>query len=365
MAEAILMPRLFETMTKGEVSSWHKKVGDQVKRGDLIAEIDCETATMELESYQEGYVLYLGAKANEYVEVNDLLLIVGRPGEEIESLISKHSKKDGKGQRVKILSEEEYRAVKEESKLESSDRTSQKTIIIIEKANKFIINEDVEGVIGVNEESKEMADLLGNLKLEQGMMVGLFGQWGRGKTFFWKKVWEKLEKKETNPFYKVEFHAWKYQDTPASWAYLYERLSDEYIKSSTRFKLFRWFEKYYKIFRLNFNRKGTAPLLKFLLLILIGIASFLLMHSFAQSASKELENIVNYLGLPITLLFTLYQIIIYLRKEYSTKAKDLFLKYSQQHSFKEHLGLQAEIQKEILILLKSWITKRKIGKKES
>ena len=52
MAEAILMPRLSDTMTEGVVAAWHKKVGDTVKKGDLLAEIETDKATMELESYQ-------------------------------------------------------------------------------------------------------------------------------------------------------------------------------------------------------------------------------------------------------------------------------------------------------------------------
>ena len=61
MAEIIKMPRLSDTMTEGVIASWLKKVGDQVKKGEVIAEIETDKATMELESYRDGMLLHLGA----------------------------------------------------------------------------------------------------------------------------------------------------------------------------------------------------------------------------------------------------------------------------------------------------------------
>jgi pyruvate dehydrogenase E2 component (dihydrolipoamide acetyltransferase) len=60
MAEVILMPRLSDTMTEGVIASWHKKIGESVKKGDLLAEIETDKATMELESYQNGTLLHIG-----------------------------------------------------------------------------------------------------------------------------------------------------------------------------------------------------------------------------------------------------------------------------------------------------------------
>ena len=80
MAEVILMPRLSDTMTEGVIASWHKKVGDPVKKGDLLAEIETDKATMELESYQEGYILHLGGDKGAKLQVNDLLAIIGKQG---------------------------------------------------------------------------------------------------------------------------------------------------------------------------------------------------------------------------------------------------------------------------------------------
>jgi len=87
MAEVILMPRLSDTMTEGVIAAWHKKVGDPVKKGDLLAEVETDKATMDLESYKDGTLLYVGTDKGGKVQVNELLAIIGAPGEDISSLV--------------------------------------------------------------------------------------------------------------------------------------------------------------------------------------------------------------------------------------------------------------------------------------
>jgi pyruvate dehydrogenase E2 component (dihydrolipoyllysine-residue acetyltransferase) len=87
MAEVILMPRLSDTMTEGVIAAWHKKVGDNVKKGDLLAEVETDKATMDLESYKDGTLLFTGTDKGGKVQVNDLLAIIGKPGEDISSLV--------------------------------------------------------------------------------------------------------------------------------------------------------------------------------------------------------------------------------------------------------------------------------------
>ncbi len=91
MAEAILMPRLSDTMTEGVIAAWHKQVGDSVNKGDLLAEIETDKATMELESYQQGVLLHIGTVTGGKLQVNDLLAILGKAGEDVTSLIAAHS----------------------------------------------------------------------------------------------------------------------------------------------------------------------------------------------------------------------------------------------------------------------------------
>src|SRR6476661_1585616 len=88
MAEVILMPRLSDTMTEGVIAAWHKKVGDSVKKGDLLAEIETDKATMELESYKEGTLLHIGGEKGAKINVDNLLAIIGAPGEDISQYVS-------------------------------------------------------------------------------------------------------------------------------------------------------------------------------------------------------------------------------------------------------------------------------------
>ena len=89
MAEAILMPRLSDTMTEGVIAAWHKQVGDTVSKGDLLAEIETDKATLELESYQAGTLLHIGTGKGGKLQVNDLLAIIGTAGEDISALLAK------------------------------------------------------------------------------------------------------------------------------------------------------------------------------------------------------------------------------------------------------------------------------------
>ncbi|GAC1597304.1 MAG: pyruvate dehydrogenase complex dihydrolipoamide acetyltransferase [Chitinophagaceae bacterium] len=74
------MPRLSETLTEGVIADWHKNVGDTVKKGDLLADVETDKATMELESYKNGKLLYIGAQKGAKVPVNALLCIIGEEG---------------------------------------------------------------------------------------------------------------------------------------------------------------------------------------------------------------------------------------------------------------------------------------------
>jgi pyruvate dehydrogenase E2 component (dihydrolipoamide acetyltransferase) len=91
MAEVILMPRLSDTMTEGVIAAWHKKIGDNVKKGDLLAEVETDKATMELESYKDGTLLHIGIDKGGKLQVNDLLAIIGNAGEDISALVKEHS----------------------------------------------------------------------------------------------------------------------------------------------------------------------------------------------------------------------------------------------------------------------------------
>ena len=110
MAEIVRMPKLSDTMTEGVVAEWHKKVGDQVESGDLLAEIETDKATMEFEAFQEGTLLYIGVEKGQAAPVDSILAILGEKGEDIKEL----------------LKEEEAKSNVEEQKEEKSSKPSVK-----------------------------------------------------------------------------------------------------------------------------------------------------------------------------------------------------------------------------------------------
>jgi len=88
MAEIVRMPKMSDTMEEGVIAVWHKKVGDTVESGELMAEVETDKATMDYESYHDGTVLYLGAEEGSAVKVNGILAIVGEPNESYTDLLS-------------------------------------------------------------------------------------------------------------------------------------------------------------------------------------------------------------------------------------------------------------------------------------
>src|SRR5690349_24997332 len=97
MPEIVRMPKMSDTMAEGVIAKWHKKVGDQIKAGELMAEIETDKATMDYESFNEGTVLYLGAQEGQAVKVNDVLAVVGKKGEDYQALLQGAGQSAGAG----------------------------------------------------------------------------------------------------------------------------------------------------------------------------------------------------------------------------------------------------------------------------
>jgi pyruvate dehydrogenase E2 component (dihydrolipoamide acetyltransferase) len=131
MAEVILMPRLSDTMTEGVIAAWHKKIGDTVKKGDLLAEVETDKATMELESYKDGTLLHIGAEKGAKLQVNDLLAIIGTAGEDISSLIGKKPEAGGQSS--------EEKEQKKETQPQTSNLKLQTSDLDISKTNEVVL----------------------------------------------------------------------------------------------------------------------------------------------------------------------------------------------------------------------------------
>ncbi len=123
MATKINMPRLSDTMTEGTVAQWLKKVGDKIKEGDILAEIETDKATMEFESFNAGTLLYIGIKDGETAPVDSLLAIIGEAGEDISDLV----KDGGQGKMKESAPEEKTESSSDEKKVEESDSSEKQT----------------------------------------------------------------------------------------------------------------------------------------------------------------------------------------------------------------------------------------------
>lgn len=105
MATVITMPRLSDTMTEGVVATWLKKVGDTIKTGEILAEIETDKATMEFESFYDGVLLHIGIQEGESAPVDSLLAIVGKQGEDISALLAGGASKTEVASVVEVKSE--------------------------------------------------------------------------------------------------------------------------------------------------------------------------------------------------------------------------------------------------------------------
>ena len=112
MAEVINMPKMSDTMTEGVLAKWHKKVGDKIKSGDVLAEVETDKATMDMESYWDGTLLYIGVKEGQAVPIDALMAIVGKEGEDYKALLE--------AQTSGAKTEAKEEAPKEEAKTEAA-----------------------------------------------------------------------------------------------------------------------------------------------------------------------------------------------------------------------------------------------------
>ncbi len=123
MAEVVRMPKMSDTMTEGVLAKWHKKVGDEIKSGDLVAEIETDKATMDFESFQEGVLLYTGIKEGEAVPVDAIIAVLGAKGEDFQSLLDGENKAPAAEEKP---SEKKEEIISEPAKAEKSAEVATK-----------------------------------------------------------------------------------------------------------------------------------------------------------------------------------------------------------------------------------------------
>lgn len=173
MAELITMPRLSDTMTEGKVAKWHKNIGDKVKEGDVLAEIETDKAVQDFESEFDGVLLYIGVKEGNPAAVDSILAIIGKEGEDISQLInganisqsqdSENKNSSEKEEVTKITTQKEFQPRVHISPLAKKIATEKGIDITTIKGSGDhgrIVKRDVEGQ---QETPRQVTETIGNI----------------------------------------------------------------------------------------------------------------------------------------------------------------------------------------------------------
>ena len=143
MAEIIRMPKMSDTMEEGVIAEWLKKVGDEVKSGDVLAEVETDKATMELESYDDGILLHIGVKNGDSVPVNGVIAIIGDKGEDVDDIL-KNLNSTPNEEKVEDIPEEKKETKSEETVIEKTNDNDRKRIKVSPLAKKLASDKGVD-----------------------------------------------------------------------------------------------------------------------------------------------------------------------------------------------------------------------------
>lgn len=169
-AQVITMPKMSDTMTEGVIATWLKKVGDEIKAGDIIAEVETDKATMELESYDDGILLHIGVEAGEAVEIDGVIAVIGEKGADFETLIKAHSSKGSDSKEApKEEKKEEKAPEKKTEEKKSEDKKSEEPT----KSSTSDSNGSDDGRLKASPLAKKLASEKGvDIKLVKGSGEG-------------------------------------------------------------------------------------------------------------------------------------------------------------------------------------------------
>lgn len=156
MAEILSLPRMSDTMEEGVIANMLIKVGDVVKAGSVIAEVETDKATMDLESFQEGTVLHVAAKSGDSIPVNGLLAILGKPGESFEELLNGGTSAPAKEEKPKAKEETKVEVVVSTPTVANTNNTNSDRVKISPLAKKMAEDNGISlnGISGSGDEGR-------------------------------------------------------------------------------------------------------------------------------------------------------------------------------------------------------------------
>lgn len=234
-------------------------------------------------------------------------------------------------------------------KIEAKNKENKKSVLVI--PNKIQMKQ-ANSSFGVKKIAGVIASIISKIPNESGMMIGIFGKWGRGKTYFAKQIKECLLNENLFDYEFIDFSAWKYQERDSLWAYLYETLFTGYLDLSKGNFISRYIKNKIKIFRLNTRIHRLWNIIYFVLSL-----STLIFINFYLNKIGIIKIVLSTFN--IVVLFKIYFII--LKKKNS--AIGIITKYLTHRGLNENLGFQAEVESKIDNLLTVWIPKKQKNKK--
>ena len=167
MAEVIRMPKMSDTMEEGVIASWLKKEGDEVSSGDILAEVETDKATMELESYHDGVLLHIGVKEKESVPVDGILAVIGEKGEDFKDLLENESS-NGQSKKEEEAPEEESTESSASEDIDTSDINA--SIIRMPKMSDTMEEGVIASWLKKVGDSVESGDILAEVETDKATM---------------------------------------------------------------------------------------------------------------------------------------------------------------------------------------------------
>lgn len=167
MAEVIRMPKMSDTMEEGVIASWLKKEGDEVSSGDVLAEVETDKATMELESYQDGVLLHIGVKEKESVPVDGILAVIGEKGEDYKHLLEEANNGQPEGS-DKEEAKEEKPEKKSAEKIDTSNINA--TVVRMPKMSDTMEEGVIASWLKKKGDKVEAGDILAEVETDKATM---------------------------------------------------------------------------------------------------------------------------------------------------------------------------------------------------
>ena len=170
MAQIINMPRLSDTMEEGVVAKWLVNIGDDIKEGDILAEIETDKATMEFESFHEGTLLHIGVLEGETASVDSLLAIVGEKDEDITSLLNNDSKISGQLDLVEQIKETEKSDDNADNNIDLKSKNNNFQVIKMPRLSDTMEEGTVSSwLVNIGDQVKE-GDILAEIETDKATM---------------------------------------------------------------------------------------------------------------------------------------------------------------------------------------------------